>query len=124
MAEVVGSILNDTKKILGLDAAYSPFDAELMLHINSTLSKLDQLGIGPEGAMMITDESSTWVDLIGDDHRLNQVKTFVGLSVRLAFDPPQVGYVLTAMKEQIAEQEWRLVQVLDTDRWDAARARG
>lgn len=124
MADVPGSILQDVKKMLGIEADYSPFDPEIMLHINSTLSKLDQLGVGPDGGMMITDESSTWVDLIGDDHRLNQVKTFVGLSVRYVFDPPQVGYALTAMKELIAEQEWRLTQVLDTDRWEAARARG
>lgn len=124
MAEVKGSILQDVKKMSGLDADYSPFDAEIMLHINSVLSKLDQLGIGPAGGMMIDDEKATWVDLIGDDHRLNQVKTYVGLSVRNAFDPPQVGYVLTAQKELIKEQEWRLVQVIDSDRWDAARARG
>jgi hypothetical protein len=125
LAEIPGSILEETKKMLGLAADYSPFDTEIMLHINGTLSKLDQLGVGPEdGPLMIIDNTATWVDLIGDDHRLNQVKTFVGLSVKLVFDPPQVGVVLTAMKEQIQEQEWRLTQVLDTDRWDAARARG
>lgn len=122
MADVDGSILNDVKKILGLAADYSPFDAEVMLHINAALSKLDQLGVGPEGALMISDEQTTWADLIGDDHRLNNVKTFLGLSVKLAFDPPQVGYVLTAMKEQIQEQEWRLSCVIENDRWEAARA--
>jgi hypothetical protein len=71
---------------------------------------------------MISDEQTTWADLIGDDHRLNNVKTFLGLSVKLAFDPPQVGYVLTAMKEQIQEQEWRLSCVIENDRWEAARA--
>lgn len=125
MAEPVeGSILDDTKKMLGLAADYSPFDTEIMLHVNSALSKLDQLGVGPPGGMMISDNTTTWVALIGDDHRLNQVKTFVGLSAKLAFDPPQVGFVLTAMKEQIQEQEWRLTQVLDADRWEAARAGG
>jgi hypothetical protein len=122
LADVDGSILNDVKKILGLAADYSPFDAEIMLHINAALSKLDQLGVGPEGALMISDEQTTWADLIGDDHRLNNVKTFLGLSVKLAFDPPQVGYVLTAMKEQIQEQEWRLSCVIENDRWEAARA--
>lgn len=124
MAAVEGSILNDVKKMLGLAEDYSPFDAEVTLHINAALSKLDQLGVGPEGGMSISDDQATWATLIGDDHRLNMVKTFVGLSVKLAFDPPQVGFVLTAMKEQIQEQEWRLVAVLDSDRWEAARARG
>lgn len=124
MADVEGSILNDVKKMLGLAADYSPFDAEVILYINAALSKLDQLGVGPDGGMIISDSSTTWVDLIGDDHRLNMVKTFIGTSTKLAFDPPQVGFVLTAMKEQIQEQEWRLTQVLDTDRWEAARARG
>lgn len=124
MAAVEGSILDDTKKMLGLDADYSPFDTQIKMFVNAALSKLDQLGIGPEGGMSISDSSATWVDLIGDDHRLNQVKTYVGLSVQIVFDPPQVGFVLTALKEQIQEQEWRLTQVLDTDRWEAARARG
>lgn len=122
MAE--GSILTDTKKMLGIDESYSAFDLDIKLHINSVLSKLDQLGIGPPGGMMIADEAATWVDLIGDDHRLNQVKTYVYLNVRMGFDPPQVGFVLTAMKEQIQEQEWRLTAVLDNDRWDVARAGG
>lgn len=124
MPDVDGSILDDVKKMIGLAADYSPFDTQIKLHINSALAKLDQLGIGPSGALMISDESTTWEDLIGDDHRLNQVKTFVGLSVQMAFDPPQVGIVLTAMKEQIQEQEWRLLAVVENDRWDAARARG
>jgi hypothetical protein len=41
LAEVPGSILDDVKKQLGLAADYSPFDAEVILHVNSALSKLD-----------------------------------------------------------------------------------
>lgn len=122
MADVEGSILEDVKKLLGIAADYSPFDPEITMHINSALSKLDQLGVGPAGGMSISDAQATWGDLIGDDHRLNMVKTFIGLSVKLAFDPPQVGFVLTAMKEQIQEQEWRLSCVIENDRWEAARA--
>jgi len=122
LADVDGSILQDVKKMLGLAADYSPFDAEILLHTNSALSKLDQLGVGPAGGMSISDEQATWAAIIGDDHRLNMVKTFVGLTVKLAFDPPQIGHVLTAMKEQIAEQEWRLSCTIENDRWEAARA--
>lgn len=122
MAE--GSILNDTKKMLGIDESYSAFDLDIKLHINSVLSKLDQLGIGPAGGLAISDASATWVDLIGDDARLNQVQTYVYLNVRMGFDPPNTSFVLNAQKELIQEQECRLLMVVENDRWDAARARG
>lgn len=122
MAE--GSILNDTKKMLGIDESYSAFDLDIKLHINSVLSKLDQLGIGPAGGLAISDDSATWVDLIGDDARLNLVQAYVYLNVRMGFDPPNTSFVLNAQKELIQEQECRLLMVVENDRWDAARARG
>ena len=35
-------------------------------------------------------------------------KTYVYLRVRLLFDPPATSYLMTSMKEQIQELEWRL----------------
>jgi hypothetical protein len=102
------SILNSTKKILGLDEDYTAFDVDIMTHINSVFSTLNQLGIGPEEGFFIEDAVTTWESFLGDDPRMNSAKTYVYLRVRMLFDPPTTSYLLSAMKEQISEFEWRL----------------
>ena len=102
------SILTSTKKILGIENVYTAFDPDILLHINSVFVTLNQLGIGPVTGFAIEDEVPTWVDFLGPDPRLNSVKTYVYLRVRLLFDPPSTSYLITSMKEQVQELEWRL----------------
>lgn len=102
------SILTSTKKILGIEESYTAFDEDIMLHINSVFSILNQLGIGPDDGYAIGDSSDTWDDFFGDDARLNSVKTYVYLRVRLLFDPPTTSYLINSMNEQVKELEWRL----------------
>lgn len=110
------SILTSTKKALNLAEDYTAFDPDIILHINSVFSTLNQLGVGPANGFMIEDKEATWDAFLGDDPRLNHVKTYVYLRVRMLFDPPQTGFHTTAMQEQIKELEWRLnVQREDTE---------
>lgn len=102
------SILESTKKILGIEADYTAFDMDIIMHINSALATLHQLGIGPEEGFMIEDESAEWGELLDDDPRLNQVKSYVYLKVRVVFDPPTTSFVLAAFEKQIQEHEWRI----------------
>lgn len=103
------SILTSTKKTLGIEESYTVFDQDILMHINSVLSIVTQLGIGPESGFMINDSTAIWVDFLGvDSQKLNAVKTYVYLRVRLLFDPPATSYLLTAMHEQMRELEWRL----------------
>ena len=103
------SILTSVKKgVGGLLEEDESFDSDLILHINTVFSKLTQLGVGPTEGFSISDKSSTWNDFIGSDARMNMVKSFVILSVRMLFDPPTSGSVSKAFEEQIAEYEWRL----------------
>lgn len=103
------SILTSVKKgVGGLLEEDESFDSDLILHINTVFSKLTQLGVGPNEGFSISDKSSTWNDFIGSDARMNMVKSFVILSVRMLFDPPTSGSVSKAFEEQIAEYEWRL----------------
>lgn len=109
------SILQSVKKTLNLPADYDAFDQDVIIHINSVFSTLNQLGVGPSDGFMIEDEGKSWSQFIGADPRLNHVKTYVYLRVRLLFDPPSTGFHVAAMKEQIQELEWRLnVQREDT----------
>ena len=102
------SILVTTKKILGLDVSYTAFDIDIILHINSVFGTLNQLGIGPENGFIIEDNTSMWSDFLESDLKLNAVKTYTYLKVRLLFDPPATSFHITAMENQIRELEWRL----------------
>lgn len=111
------SILTSTKKVLGLDESYTAFDADVIMHINSVFSTLNQLGIGPPNGYAIADASATWDAFLGSDLRLNSVKTYVYLRVRLLFDPPTTSYLLQSMQEQIKELEWRLNVYREEGAW-------
>lgn len=106
------SILDSIKKILGMSPDYDAFDTDLVIHINSVFGILAQLGVGPAGGFSISDNTTLWKAYLGDSKDLEMVKSYMALKVRLVFDPPTIGAVMDAMKEQIREYEWRLnVQV-------------
>jgi hypothetical protein len=107
------SILTSTKKILGLDENYTAFDPDIIMHINSAFSTLNQLGIGPVNGLFITDKTKKWEDLGIPENQLAMVRTLIYLKVRMIFDPPTLSFVIDGMKEQIREHEWRLSVMRD-----------
>lgn len=111
------SILTSVKKVLNLPEAYTAFDEDVLLHINSTLSTLNQLGIGPEGGLTIADATPTWAALIGTDPRLNFVKSYVYLRVRMLFDPPQTSFLIQAIEAQFREFEVRINIYRESTAW-------
>ena len=102
------SILTSIKKSLGIEAEYTHFDEELIMHINSVFMILTQLGVGPEEGFEIEDETSKWSDFVEDRIDLNGLKTYIYQKVRLIFDPPQMGYLVDVIKQSCTEFEWRL----------------
>jgi hypothetical protein len=111
------SILDSTKKCLNLSSDYTPFDQDVIMHINSVFSTLNQLGVGPETGFMIEDKDAVWSDFLEGDLRLNNIKTYVYLRVRMLFDPPTIGYLAEAMKDQIKELEWRINAQRESVAW-------
>lgn len=103
-----GSILNDIKKMLGLSDDYDAFDTDIIIHINSILMVLNQLGIGTSKCFTITGETETWSDFDPEIDNVEAVKTYVYLRTRILFDPPSTSFVIEAMDKQLAELEWRL----------------
>lgn len=103
------SILDNVKKLVGVEPDYTAFDLDLIIHINSVFSTLQQLGIGPDEAFMIEDREKTWADLLGTAKNLNAVKSYVYLRVRLLFDPPASSFAIDSMQKQANELEWRLM---------------
>ena len=104
---VTDSILNSTKKILGLDASYDTFDVDIITHINSVFSVLTQLGVGPREGFAISDETAVWTDFLHDNVRLNIVKSYMYAKVRIMFDPPTSATVMQALNDTIKEFEFR-----------------
>lgn len=107
------SILVSVKKLLGIAPEYEVFDTDIILHVNSALSVLTQLGIGPSKGYMIRDANDMWSDFVKDDPRQELLKVYVYLRVRLIFDPPSSSSVIEAINNQIKEYEWRLTVISD-----------
>ena len=102
------SILTSIKKLLGLSEDYTIFDADIIMHINTVFMTLNQLGVGPAEGFRIEDDMANWNDYIKDDDNLDAVKSYMHLKVKLLFDPPLNSAVIEAIKQSIAELEWRL----------------
>lgn len=112
----MGSILNDTKKLLAIPEESKEFDQDIIIFVNSALSRLGQLGVGPEGGYAIADDTDDWSEF-EDRHIFNDVKSYVYLYVRVLFDPPTVGTVMNAFKEQMERLEWLINVKREEETW-------
>lgn len=93
--------------MLGIDTKDTNFDRELIIYINGALMVVNQLGVGPNG-YTITGAQNTWNEFLLERTDLELVKTNIYLRVRLVFDPPQNSFLVSAIKDQIAEYDWRI----------------
>lgn len=100
------SILTSIKKLLGITESCTDFDTDIIMHINTVLMTLNQLGVGTEG-FQIEDKNAVWSEFIKSD-KLAATKSYVYLRVKLLFDPPLNSAIIEAIKESIKELEWRL----------------
>lgn len=102
------SILTSIKKMLGITEDYTHFDADIIMHINSVFSILTQLGVGPDDGFVIKDDKAVWTDFIKDNSKMEAVKSYMYLKVKLLFDPPLSSAVIESTNRMISEYEWRL----------------
>lgn len=109
------SILDSIKKLIGIDFEYDAFDMDLIIHINSSFSTLAQLGVGPPEGFVVKDRKAKWSEFLNDSAKLESVKTYVYLKVRLVFDPPQSSSVIKAYEDMIKELEWRINVTAETE---------
>ena len=109
------SILTSIKKLLGIAEEYEHFDNDIIMHINSVFMILTQLGVGPSKGFVITDSSASWDDFLPEGgEKLQAVKTYMYMKVRLMFDPPTSSAVMESMNRMISELEWRLNAAVDS----------
>lgn len=102
------SILADVKAACNVAEDDNGFDIQLIPLINSQLMIAHQFGVGYDG-FKVTGPTETWRDLLGDNgEKLAAMKTWLGYSVLLLFDPPDNGTVLKSYQDQILKFEWML----------------
>lgn len=109
------SILNTTKKQLGIDTEDDSFDIDIIVCINTVLYKLHELGIGPTKGLMIQDKDDSWDELLNDSNitNLEGIKTYIYLKTKMLFDPPTNSTILEALKSEASEIEWRMLQTVE-----------
>lgn len=107
------SVLTSIKKTLGIVEEYTHFDADLIMHINSVLSILNQIGVGPSEGFSIEDKEDAWTDFIPQSPKLEFVKSYVYMKVKLLFDPPISSAAIDSINRLISELEWRILVATD-----------
>ena len=107
------SILTSIKKMLGIVEEYTHFDADLIMHINTVLSILNQIGVGPSEGFSIEDKEDVWTDFIPQSPKLEFVKSYVYMKVKLFFDPPISSAAIESINRLTSELEWRILVATD-----------
>ncbi|MCF0140629.1 MAG: hypothetical protein HUJ78_01185 [Mogibacterium sp.] len=101
------SILKTIQKLIGDNPDSSAFEMDLIVHINTILNILHQLGVPSESKFVITGPDEVWGDYLDDELYLDMVKTYVYTKCRMIFDPP-TGTLKDALDQIIKELEWRI----------------
>lgn len=112
------SILTSIKKLLGIEEECEHFDSEIIPHINTVLDDLTQLGVGPSEGYAIEDKTSTWIEFLSSGEstqKMERVKTYTYLRVKLLFDPPESAAHTDAVERQIEKLEWRISVAADSN---------
>lgn len=106
------SILNSVKSYLGISADDIAFDTDILMSINAVMFALNQLGVGPSTPVVVEDSTQDWLDYF-DEEAVGMIRQYVNMRVKILFDPPTNNQIMDALKEQIAEAEWRILVYAD-----------
>lgn len=110
---ITDSILSTVKSHMGIQPTFTGFDNAIIPIVNSMFGSVRRLGVGPT-SFSIDSEEKTWKDYLGENDDLYvNAHMYICMSTRLAFDPPQNSFLVTALQEKIKEYEWEL-EVLST----------
>lgn len=103
------SILTTIKKQLGYEEEDTGYDEEIIVHINTVLADLTQLGVGPSDGFEIKDKNNKWNEFIPDNPKFNSVKTYIYMRVKLIFDSSTMtSALIESFNKQCDRFEWRL----------------
>ena len=108
------NILQTIKHLLGIQEEYTVFDNDLLVHINSVIDVLYQLGYG-DGTFYLVYGNETWDQYLENAKDLNLIKTLMYLRVKLLFDPPTSSAAMQSFQNLIDEFEFRVNMFVDQD---------
>lgn len=100
-------ILASIKKQLGVNDSVQ-FDSQIIMVINTAMSALTQIGVGPAEGFLLTDEDANWTDFIGEGLSFISAQSYIYCKSKILFDPPANQTLLNALQRQADELEWRL----------------
>lgn len=85
------SILEDIREGIGLNRESPDFDADLLMHINSSIGILNQNGVGNN--VSVNDTHMTWEEFYNPSQEegnkyFQMIPLFIILRTKLIFDPP------------------------------------
>lgn len=112
---MIRSILESIKKLHGVGEDDHHFDEDLIMHINTGLAILVQIGVGPEEGFAIEGSTEEWEDFLGGDlPNLSGIKSYLYLKTKPIFDPSSSSTVAASLERMEKELEWRLNVAGDT----------
>ena len=107
----MGTVLEDTKKALGIMPGYDAFDDQILMHINTCRMDLNQLGAKCGTPI---EKNTEWDAFF----RINDeatITSYIAMKVRLIFDPPTHSFVVTSYQKLIEEAAWRLIYQTESE---------
>lgn len=106
--KISDSILESVKKLINAEGD-EYFDTDIIIHINTVFSVLQQMGVGPEEGFSIDDKTSTWDEFTEDEPLFNMVKSYMAIRVKLLFDIASANsYYINQLQAEADELEWRI----------------
>lgn len=106
--KISDSILESVKKLINAEGD-EYFDTDLIIHINTIFSVLQQMGVGPEEGFSIDDNKSTWDEFTEDEPLFNMIKSYMAIRVKLLFDIASANsYYINQLQAEADELEWRI----------------
>ena len=107
------SILLSIKKMLGMEPEFTQFDSDIILHINTIIQVLYQIGLDIPDGFTVIDQNNLWTEYIKDPRYTkitSLIKQYIFLRVRMMFDPPSLQTLSTSIQESNKETQWRISQ--------------
>jgi hypothetical protein len=99
-------ILHDVRKALGVPD--TSFDHEILIHLNSVVLGLLQIGIAAFAETGVIDELTDWPEDDSPTPIITAYKSLIVLRMKLLFDPPANVSIRESILQHISEIESRL----------------
>lgn len=114
--DILESILDTIKQMLGIQIDDESFDPDIKVLINTVTPNLAQMGIGPINGFIVTNKDQLWSEYIDSKLiNLEGVKQYIYLKVKLIFDPPTNSTVVQAINDSLKELEYRMNLAVETN---------